>query len=135
MAGLPWLLGVQAELHEQWVEGMVDVDPTFRADFTFANGAREASMGRVGVPAFIGGVSGRCSFIGLDRNGPALLGMDHLRAMGFCIDFETGRCVVKALGLDLTLPRLPNGHLYIDILTVPVCAVQKSADAGIVAVR
>ena len=58
----------------------------------------------------------------MDKPGPALLGMDHLHALGFCVDFETGRCVVKALGQDFQLPRLANGHLVLDILSHPAAS-------------
>ena len=119
MAGLPWLLAVQDEIFSQYGEDLVDVDPSYRAEFTFANGAKDSSLGRITIPAFISEISGKLTFTGLDKPGPALLGMDHLQALGFCVDFETGRCVVKALGQDFQLPRLANGHLVLDILNHP----------------
>ena len=131
MAGLPWLTAVQDEIYQQYGEDMVTVDPSYRAEFTFANGAKDTSMGRITIPSFIAEISGTLTFTGLNKPGPALLGMDHLQALGFCVDFETGRCVVKSLAQDFTLPRLANGHLVLDILkhppaVTPACRAPKA---------
>ena len=127
MAGLPWLMAVQDELYEQYGEDLVTVDPSTTTELTFANGQKTRSIGRITVPAFIGDESGTLTFTGIDHNGPALLGMDHLRALGFCVDFNTGRCAVKNLAKDFQLPRLNNGHLFLDILNIPSDGAGESA--------
>eukprot|EP00969_Alexandrium_andersonii_P373194 15483437-Alexandrium_andersonii.AAC.1 len=81
------------------------------------------------VPAFVGGEGGTLTFTGVDAPGPALLGMDHLKALGFCVDFDTGRCVIKGLSKGIQLPRLNNRHLYIDILKVP-SGTERAASAA-----
>eukprot|EP00969_Alexandrium_andersonii_P211011 9319242-Alexandrium_andersonii.AAC.1 len=83
MAGLPWLLAVQEELMEQYGEDMVEVDNSYQVDLTFANGEASRSVGRITVPALIGDEGGPLTFTGVDAPGPALLGMDHLEALGF----------------------------------------------------
>ncbi len=115
MAGLPWLEDLQRTLFDQYGEDVFEIDASFTSMFTFANGAEERSLGKITFPGFIGTSGGKFKVTGLDKPGPALLGMDYLSSLGFCIDFETGRCVVKALKQDFTLPRLANGHLFLDM--------------------
>ena len=106
--------------------------------FNFANGAEERSMGKVSFPGFIGSQDGRFSVTGLDKPGPALLGMDYLQSLGWCVDFETGRCVMNKQRQDFVLPRLTNGLLYLDVLDHGAMVTQsavENADAVQLAVQ
>ena len=138
MAGLAWLEDLQACIFEQYGEDQLEVDASYSALFTFANGAEERSMGKVSFPGFIGSQDGRFSVTGLDKPGPALLGMDYLQSSGWCVDFETGRCVMKKLRQDFVLPRLTNGHLHLDVLDHGAMVTQsavENADAVQLAVQ
>ena len=115
MAGLEWLEDVQTRLMDEYGHDWMEVDASYATMLTFANGETSTSLGKITVPMFLGGVSGKLKFVGVDKPGPALLGMDYMQHMGWCVDFETGRCVIKELKQDFVLPRLPNGHLYVDI--------------------
>ena len=53
MAGLPWLEDLRATLYEQYGEDLFEVDSSYSALFTFANGAEERSTGKVTFPGFI----------------------------------------------------------------------------------
>ena len=97
-------------LIDQYGEDMITVDLTFSTNFTFATGAEEWFLDMIAMPMFLGGVAGKLSFTELDKPGPALLSMDYMHGVGWCIEFETGRCVIKELKQDFVLPRLPNGH-------------------------
>ena len=106
MAAVPWLEEVQGTLFDQYGEDMITVDPTFSTNFTFANGEEERSFGKITIPMFLGGIAGKLSCTGLDKAGSALLGMTYMHGMGWCIDFETGRCVIKELEQHFGLSRL-----------------------------
>ncbi|CAK0897029.1 unnamed protein product [Prorocentrum cordatum] len=77
-------------------EDLVPVDPTYEAQCTFADGEKAKSMGRITIPSFVADISGVLTFAGLARSCPALFGMGRLRALGFRVGFEMGRCVVKS---------------------------------------
>lgn len=104
MAAVPWLEDVQETLVDQYGEDMITVDSTCSTNFTFAIREEERSLDKIAIPMFLGGVAGKRSFTGLDQPGPALLGMDYMRGMGWCIDFETGRCVIRKLKQHFVLP-------------------------------
>ena len=78
-------------LVDQYGEDMITVDPAFSTNFTFAISAAEWSLDMIAIPMFLGGVAGNLFFTGLDKPGPALLGIRYTHGIGHGIDFETGQ--------------------------------------------
>ena len=91
-------------------EDPLAVDNSLRTRFTYANGSKGWSLGRVGIPHPLGllNTEGKIWFTMVDTPSPTLLGLDYLEAAN--AHLEQGRLVYEDDGHEEPLERLATGH-------------------------
>ena len=113
MSGLNLLLHVQEEFIGAFGEDQLNVDPTRRTRFTYANGESGNSFGRVGIPhrlALDVHDEGFMWFTAVGTPSPMLLGLDWLERASATVESHTGMMVFADGTPPEQLVRLSTGH-------------------------
>ena len=115
MAGLRQMEWLQDEIIKELDEDKLEIDETRRTRFTYANGEKGESFGRVGVPhpAALVSHQGFIWFTMVETPSPTLLGLDHLEAAD-C--WPRGSQLVYGDGHVEDLVRLRSGHWALPLL-------------------